>query len=102
MTKLTRGERWFWRLVGLAAVIGAVGYFFWPWLPLAPFELSFAVLAFVIAAIVFFVRWRDRSRGFAARAARMERDTWLSTLPPPNEEAPRPEALGRNTADHDG
>ena len=91
MTKLTRGERWFGRLVALAAVVGAVWYYSWLWLPHAIVELPFAGLALLIAAIVFFVRWRDRRRGFAARAARIERDTWLSTLPTHHAQAPSPD-----------
>lgn len=91
MTSSTDGERWFWRLVAVAALVGGVWYYSWLWLPHAILELPFASLLIVIAAIVFFVRRRDRNRGFSSRAARIERETWLSTLPPPSGQAPRPD-----------
>jgi hypothetical protein len=77
----TRGERWFWRLVGLTAAVGAVWYYSWIWLPHAYWELPFVALALMVIAIVFIVRWRDWRRGYATRAAKVDREMWASTLP---------------------
>jgi hypothetical protein len=77
----TRGERWFWRLVGLTTAVGALWYYSWIWLPHAVWELPFVALMVVVIAIVFVLRWRDRRRGYAARAVRMDREMWTSTLP---------------------
>lgn len=77
----TPGERWFWRLVGLTAAVGVVWYYTW-WLP-GPARLfgpSVALLALVLA-VVGVTLARDRRRGAAERAARLERDLWAGTLP---------------------
>jgi hypothetical protein len=77
----TRGERWFWRLVGLTAAVGTVWYYTW-WLP-GPARLfgpSVALLALVVL-VVWVTLARDRRRGAVARAERLERDLWAGTLP---------------------
>jgi hypothetical protein len=77
----SRGERWFWRLVGLAAVIGSISYCTWLLPGLTRLLGASAGLLALIFLIVWTVRARDARRGLAARAVRLDREGWVATLP---------------------
>jgi hypothetical protein len=85
----SRGERWFWRLVGLTAVVGSIWYY--TWLLPGPARLYglTVVLVASIGVIVWYVRARDIRQGLVARAAQLERQQWGTTLPDSANSRPR-------------
>ena len=81
MDRPSGGERWFWRLIGLTAVVGAIWYYSWLWLPHSFLARSFVCLVLIVGGIIYWVRRRDLQRGAVARAAQLEQRMWQSALP---------------------